>query len=156
MGRDFQHQHLGRLGRLWLDAPIYFITTNVAKRRRVLANADAFAVLQEVWQNAERLYGWHVGSYVVMPDHVHFFCAADFNGRPLSLFVGKWKEWTAKYLCRRHGHPAELWQQGFFDHVLRSDESYDEKWLYVQQNPVCAELVATFEEWPYRGKNYTL
>ena len=45
-----------------------------------------------------------------------------------------------------------LWQPGFFDHVLRSDESYAEKWNYVRNNPVRAGLVRTTDEWPYQGE----
>jgi hypothetical protein len=32
------------------------------------------------------------------------------------------------------------WQKGFFDHVLRSGESYTEKWHYIRDNPVRAGL----------------
>ena len=157
MANDYRHQHLKRLGRLWVEAPLYFITTNVSHRRPLLASEEALAVLQEVWQNAETLHGWRVGAYVVMPDHVHFFCGAIYDApKPLSTFIGKWKEWTSKYLHRRHGHPADLWQQGFFDHLLRSDESYCEKWEYVRHNPVRAGLVTTPEEWPYWGTIHTL
>ena len=45
-----------------------------------------------------------------------------------------------------------LWQPGFFDHLLRSNESYDQKWEYVRQNPVRARLVNMAEEWPYQGE----
>ena len=45
-----------------------------------------------------------------------------------------------------------LWQPGFFDHLLRHDESYAEKWLYVRDNPVRKRLVATWDAWPYRGE----
>ena len=44
------------------------------------------------------------------------------------------------------------WQTGFFDHVLRSGESYGEKWEYVRMNPVRAGLVLRPEEWPYAGE----
>lgn len=37
-------------------------------------------------------------------------------------------------------------QAGFFDHVLRSNESYAEKWKYVRSNPVRAGLVHTADE----------
>jgi REP-associated tyrosine transposase len=47
---------------------------------------------------------------------------------------------------------AELWQPGFFDHVLRSDESYAQKWEYVRENPVRAGLVMTADEWPFQGE----
>jgi len=105
----------------------------------------------EVWKNAHRLYGWQIGRYVIMPDHVHFFCAADVRAKPLPVFVGKWKEWTAKYMHARADVVMPLWQPEFFDHVLRSMESYDEKWNYVRDNPVRAGLAACPGDWPYQG-----
>ena len=49
-----------------------------------------------------------------------------------------------------------LWQSGFFDHLLRSIESYGQKWQYVRANPVRASLVACAEDWPYQGEIVTL
>jgi hypothetical protein len=49
-----------------------------------------------------------------------------------------------------------LWQREFFDHVLRSGESYSEKWHYVFDNPVRAGLVSSAEEWKYAGEIETL
>jgi hypothetical protein len=40
----------------------------------------------------------------------------------------------------------------FFDHVLRSEESYAEKWNYVRDNPVRAGLVTSSDHWPYLGR----
>ena len=37
---------------------------------------------------------------------------------------------------------------GFFDHVIRSEESYEQKWVYVRDNPVRAGLVRSAEDWP--------
>jgi hypothetical protein len=36
-----------------------------------------------------------------------------------------------------HGY-TPIWQREFFDHLLRSEESYDQKWNYVRENPVRA------------------
>jgi hypothetical protein len=44
------------------------------------------------------------------------------------------------------------WQEGFFDHLLRSGDSYGEKWEYVRLNPVRAGLSKSPEEWPYQGE----
>jgi len=52
--------------------------------------------------------------------------------------------------------PAPHWQKGFFDHVMRSEESYSEKWLYVAENPVRKKLAACSEDWPYQGEIYPL
>jgi hypothetical protein len=87
-----------------------------------------------------------------MPDHVHFFCATRSDTHPLELFVGKWKEWTAKYAHRRHIIDVPLWQPGFFDPLLRSGESYEEKWTYLRDNPTRAGLVENLDAWPYKGE----
>lgn len=57
---------------------------------------------------------------------------------------------------RSQNIPASHWQKGFFDHVMRSEESYSEKWLYVAENPIRKKLVTRFEDWPYQGEIYPL
>jgi REP element-mobilizing transposase RayT len=49
-----------------------------------------------------------------------------------------------------------FWQPGFFDHLLRRDESYAQKWDYVWRNPVRARLVAQPEDWPYQGEIHVI
>jgi putative transposase len=44
------------------------------------------------------------------------------------------------------------WQPGFFDHLIRNEESYGEKWNYVRDNPVRAGLVTNAYDWPYKGE----
>jgi hypothetical protein len=91
-----------------------------------------------------------------MPDHVHFFCVPRRDDFSLQTFIGKWKEWTAKYAHRRHSVAMPLWQPEFFDHILRSSESYEEKWDYVRLNPERAGLVPNADEWPYQGELHKL
>ena len=74
-----------------------------------------------------------VGRFVVMPDHLHLFVrgGADFN---LAQWVNGLKRAISVALGATKKRP--LWQPGFFDHVLRNDESYSQKWEYVRENPV--------------------
>jgi len=48
------------------------------------------------------------------------------------------------------------WQKTFFDHVLRSSESSNEKWNYVCENPVRAGLVKQSEDWPFQSEIFAL
>ncbi|MGD9647797.1 MAG: transposase [Pirellulales bacterium] len=150
------HSHLARLDRVWTDQPIVFITTCAHNRRAVLNNAPMHGICREVWRNVESLYGWIIGRYVLMPDHCHFFCSPRSEAQPLQVLIGKWKEWTAKYARRRHAVSMPLWQEEFFDHVLRSQDSYEEKWNYVRANPVRARLVRMVDDWPYQGELHPL
>ena len=63
-----------------------------------------------------------------------------------------WKQWTSKRLARELSLSGNLWQEQFFDRVLRSTESYSQKWDYVKENPVPAGLVAGAEDWPWQGE----
>jgi len=58
-------------------------------------------------------------------------------------------------VCERGVAPSH-WQKGFFDHVLRSQESAGEKWKYVRENPVRAGLVEYSSEWRYLGEIFAL
>jgi putative transposase len=39
-----------------------------------------------------------------------------------------------------------------FDHVLRSNESYSQKWTYVRENPARAGLIKSAKDWAYQGE----
>lgn len=88
-----------------------------------------------------------VGRYVIMPDHIHLFvrCGPDF-------ILERWVAGLKRALSVTLEFRDQLWQPGFFDHVLRSEESYGEKWQYVLDNPVRAGLIAQTEAWPHQGE----
>lgn len=152
------HKHLRRLDSTWIQSPVYFVTACVADRRPVLANPTTFGVLRDELEAARLRYGWSVGRYVVMPDHIHFLCVSDeaVGSASLSRFVGGLKQWTAKRALRATGLAPPFWQKQFFDRLLRSNESYKSKWLYVRENPVRAGLAATVDDWPYAGEIKTI
>lgn len=149
------HKHLRRLDRLWIEQPIYFITTCTKNRRSVLASARTAQVLVAEFREARERHGWAIGEYVVMPDHVHFFGRPEHDAKPLPEFMREWKSWTSRRIRELQPRPPTaatgLWQREYFDHVLRSGESYSEKWNYVRDNPVRAALVTSADDWPYVG-----
>src|SRR5437763_3053180 len=84
------HKHLRRLERVWMDHPIYFITTCTLARRTYPRNKRNCAVLTDEWLSAHDHHGWAIGRYVIMPEHVHFFCRAELEAKPLPMFMQKW------------------------------------------------------------------
>ncbi len=147
-----KRDHLHRLANVFADNPLYFITCCAANRRRVLADDQAAGVVTDAFRSAPTFHGWSVGRYVVMPDHVHFFARPHSNAKSLPAFLRDWKKWTGRKIAESPSFAPPIWQPEFFDHVLRSAESYSEKWEYVRQNPVRAGLVTTAEAWPYTGE----
>jgi putative transposase len=132
------------------DSALYFITTNTAKRQALLANEGVHQAFRN-YAIRNATCGRAIGRYVIMPDHLHFFVCLGCNGR-LVDFVRLLKQRISQTLKILHGPMDHYWQSGFFDHLLRSSESYRQKWEYVAQNPIRAGLVERTEEWPYQGE----
>ena len=86
-----------------------------------------------------------------MPDHVHLFVFMPPEGILLAKWIEALRTVIGKQLLRL-GEQKPHWQEGFFDHVLRSAESYAQKWEYVRMNPVRAGLCNNPEDWQYQGE----
>ena len=105
-------------------------------------------LILDAWRQATF---WNVGRYVIMPDHLHLFCApASISMHPLKAWLGFWKNQITRRWPRRDEVP--IWQRDFWDRQLRREESYAEKWDYVVNNPVRHGLVKRVEDWPYQGE----
>ena len=108
---------------------------------------DAFVQFAE---DAVERFNIAVGCYVIMPDHVHLFVCGGHD-----FVLGQWIGRLKQFLARADGKSSAggtPWQEGFFDHLLRSGESMSEKWSYIRQNPVRASLVQDPDDWPYQGQ----
>lgn len=145
---------LGRLDRVFIDSPTYFVTACTDRRRKLLAHPAVHEALIE-FANRGAARGALVGRYVLMPDHIHAFVALDDEKITLGNWMKSLKNSLSKML-RTKGIPGPHWQKTFFDHVLRSSESASEKWKYVYENPVRAGLVKEAEDWPFQGEIFQL
>lgn len=136
-----------RLARIIPDPPLFFVTFCTRDRKRISSLPRVRAAFDQYATRALIEFNVAVGRYVIMPDHIHLFV----RGGPeflLSPWIGGLKRaLSVAAECR-----GRLWQPGFFDHVLRSDESYRQKWEYVRDNPVRAGLVREWDDWPHQGE----
>lgn len=147
-------QRLGRLETIFVDAPIYFVTACTADRKKILASSRIHEEFV-TFGKAGPKYGAWLGRYVLMPDHLHAFVAFDAEKITLARWMKSLKNTISKAL-RAERIRGPHWQKTFFDHVLRSSESYSEKWEYVCENPVRARLVKKSEDWPFQGEIFPL
>ena len=90
---------------------------------------------------------------VVMPEHVHLLLTPlpDPEGRVYLLMhmLKLIKRTSARSVNNLTGHSGPVWQEESFDHVLRSDESFEDKLEYIRQNPVRRRLVQRPENYPW-------
>jgi len=144
------------------DPPVYLVTFNAHRRRKILAILSVQIAFQTYARSAADFQIW-IGRYVIMPDHVHLSVCL---GRDCPRSLREWIKGLKKYLgtaLRSAGtgitsstgqQLRSFWQPGFHDHLLRSDESYAEKWNYVRDNPVRAGLVVHPDDWRTPAKSF--
>ncbi|MGA3163301.1 MAG: hypothetical protein ABSD77_03785 [Verrucomicrobiota bacterium] len=124
---------------------IVFLTVCTKDRQPWLAQPTVHKALCNVWSQAD---AWLVGDYLLMPDHVHLFCAP----RDLSFTLQRWvTHWKRKF-SRLDLPNTSDWLRNFWDTRLRRSENYTEKWNYVRENPVRAGLVKEPNDWPFQGR----
>ena len=147
-------ERLRRLEKLRERHPIYFVTASSEKRKVLFAQKGVHQSFLTFGRNGAE-HGVFIGAYVIMPDHLHLFVVIDDERITLSNWGKSLKNAISKSL-RELDVPSPHWQKGFFDHVLRSGESYRAKWEYVRENPVRAGLVTRWQDWPYLGEIHDL
>lgn len=95
---------------------------------------------------------------VVMPDHVHvvFSARRDTNGENFTNYeiMHAIKGSAAHAVNKALGRRGPVWQEEYFDHVLRSNELIGTKVDYVLQNPMRKGLVSRPEDyrWSWVGE----
>lgn len=107
--------------------------------------------LHTLVHNQER---WNCKGYVIMPDHVHVVFLLG-EKQTLSGVVSSFGKFTAKKLNEFLGKKWRMWQQGFYDHCLRDEESYLRHLRYIYYNPVRKRYVQNPEDWPFSAINPT-
>ncbi|MDB5338274.1 MAG: Transposase [Planctomycetaceae bacterium] len=124
---------------------VIFDTVCTKDRHPWLATREVHSLLIEVWESAE---AWLMGRYVIMPDHIHFFSWYVGSAIEYDKWVQFWKSQFSKKFKRKHCR----WLTDAWDTRVRSALVYEEKWLYVLNNPVRQGLVERPEDWPYQGE----
>jgi putative transposase len=135
---------------------IVLLTITTERRKPWLANQIAHKLLRETWAEANT---WLVGDYLLMPDHLHCFCAPSDFHFTIEKWIQYWKREFAmrqKRLAGTLAPPPWKFQSRGWHHRLRDGDNYSTKWLYMQENPVRKNLCTRIGDWPFKGKIFDL
>lgn len=106
-------------------------------------------ILQHCLYDHGKRYRLHAA--VVMPEHVHLLLTplADNEGWVYGLpaILKLIKGASARSVNKLLNTSGPVWQEESFDHVLRSQESLQEKLEYIRQNPIRRGLVKNPENY---------
>lgn len=139
----FHRTSLAHTPPAWVASGSLFFVTVCCEQRgsRILTEPLTAQTLLDAARQYHERGRWFARLLLLMPDHLHALLAFPPHEQMSEVFRN-WKAFTA----RRAG---VKWQRNYFDHRLRSDESWEEKAAYIRMNPVRRGLVAQPTEWPF-------
>ena len=119
--------------------------------REPLSDACRTAVLERCLYGNRIKFRLHAA--VVMPEHVHLLTTPLRNEAGdvywLADILKGIKGASARDVNRILGSSGPVWEEESLDHIIRSDESLQQKFEYIQLNPVRRGLVKSPEEYQW-------
>ena len=85
-------------------------------------------------------------AFVVMPDHVHWLVSLDAG--TLDSLMQSLKGRSARRINEARRAAGPVWQAGYHDHALRSDEDLRQQARYIVANPLRAGLTGALGDYP--------
>ncbi|MBI1290007.1 leucine--tRNA ligase [bacterium] len=122
----------------YLDAGSGASTLRTPEAAKIVANA-----LKHFDGERYTLHAW-----CVMPNHVHVVVEPK-DGVSLSEILHSWKSFTSKEIAKALNlTESTLWAAEYYDHLIRTENSYTHLLDYVWRNPEVAKMQAW--EWRWR------
>ncbi|WP_294995676.1 transposase [uncultured Stenotrophomonas sp.] len=129
-----------RLGR-WSQTGNAYALTAVTHRRHPWFTDPANAeLLIDALRTVERTGRTFSLAWVIMPDHLHGL--VELRTGSLAGCMQFLKSRSSRTIGKRVDANGPLWQAGYYDHALRSDECLRTQATYIMANPVRAGLAA--------------
>jgi REP element-mobilizing transposase RayT len=96
---------------------------------------------------------YSLSAWCVMPNHVHVV-VTPYPGHVLPDILHSWKSFTAHRINSVLGREGRLWEEEFFDHLVRNERDFEKFVRYTEENPVAAGLCELPEDWPFSSSRY--
>lgn len=127
----------------------YFLTICCSWRHLAFTDDEPVTLAYSALTETCTKHGFQLLAYCFMPDHFHALLEGQFECSDFAEFVRQFKQISAfRYRRLRR---KELWQPGYYEHVLRGDESTFAVARYILENPIRAGITRELGEYPHAG-----
>ena len=129
--------------RHYLAAPVFVTLVTYHRRPWLLPHV---AQISASMHRARARHPFRHLAHVVLPDHLHWlFEAGDAN---FSAVVAAFKR-DVSWALKSAGVPGPLWQNRFYDHLIRDDADLHRHLDYIHFNPVKHGHCQLPGDWPH-------
>lgn len=146
-----------RRKRIRLDRQVYTgrmafsVTINTLDRHRAFLNEATVRLCLHSLREAREKLGMSVLAYCFMPDHLHLLLEGSDQSNLID-FMKRFKQLSGFGYKTETGR--QLWQKGYYDHVVRQEEDLKGIALYIFENPCRAGWGDDPASYPHSGGAY--
>ena len=125
----------------------YFITICTKDKINFFKNNTIAREIIDCLISEKKRLNLSIYAYCLMPNHLHLLLSPSTSKKSVSDFIGGFKSKSTRLAWKNK--ITKLWQNRFYDHILRSDENLREVATYILNNPVRKNLVASWDEYEF-------
>jgi putative transposase len=134
---------------LYFGCHRYFLTFCTHLRYPRFTEAALVDLVREDILHMSQACAIAVNAYCFMPDHLHLLATGTTANADLKRFVHLTKQRSGWRFSR--SSQQRLWQEGYYDRVLRADDGTPAVISYIVNNPLRARLVDSPVDYPFWG-----
>jgi len=141
------------------ETGLYFVTTDTGNDTPFFKDPRKCLILQQTVLFQRRKGRINLYAFVVMPNHLHIILATA-NNFPLSRTIQSIKGFSAYTINRQNGTTHQIWQKGYYEHGIRNEQDFMEKYNYIANNPARKGLSDRIDNYPwssfYKDKTFEI
>jgi len=137
--------------RYYIPNAVVFITVVTHDRKPYLEPADDIELFWNTVRRVQTIHPFRLLAYVILPDHFHWLMRVDSESGNFSSILHSIKRNYTLNFKKAHSItiPFNLWQERFWDHVIRDERDLNNHFDYIHWNPVKHGYVKRPEDWSY-------
>jgi len=138
--------------RYYVENAVYFITCVTYKRKRIFSEQRNIDLFIENYTMTKNTYSFKMYAHVLMYDHFHWLIKPEAGN--ISQIMKSVKINFTKGYKKLHGigYTMRLWQNRFWDHIIRDEKEFEKYFNYIHYNPVKHNITGKPED--YKNSSY--
>ena len=125
----------------------HFVTSVTRDRNETFGELDAINILAAAISFYQERDDFNLHGYVIMSDHVHLLITP--HKMTISDIMRNIKSYTGNAIRNKLGIDSDIWQDSFYDHLVRDEKDFEAKLHYMHNNPIKKGLVTNIDCYSY-------
>ncbi|MCP4161255.1 MAG: transposase, partial [Deltaproteobacteria bacterium] len=136
-----------------VEGASYFFTVVTHNRRKILTLPENAELLREAFKKVKIKFPFIIDAFILLPDHFHCIWTLPKNDLDFSTRFRQIKSYFTREYRKRIQNlnisDIKIWQNRFWEHLIRDEEDMITHVEYIHYNPVKHNFVKAPKDWPY-------